>query len=47
MPLGSKCHQNNSSVVCDGCMKYQEVEVDRSVAISKTSNCGGGECGIQ
>ena len=39
---GSKCHQNNSPVVCDGCVKYEEAEVDRLVAILKTNNCGGG-----
>ena len=46
--MGSKCHQNNSPVVCDGYVKYEEVEVDRLVAILKTNNCGGGgPCGIQ
>ena len=50
--MGSKCHQNNSPVVCDGYVKYEEAEVDRSVAILKTNNCGGGDggggpCGIQ
>ena len=39
-----KCHQNNSPVVCDGYVKYEEAEVDRLVAILKTNNCGGG-CG--
>ena len=49
----SKCHQNNSPVVCDGYVKYEEAEVDRLVAILKTKNCGGGGggggglCGIQ
>ena len=32
----SKCHQNNSSVVCDGYVKYEDAEVDRLVAILKT-----------
>ena len=27
---GSKCHQNDSPVVCDGYVKYEEAEVDRS-----------------
>ena len=52
---GSKCHQNNSRVVCDGYVKYEEAEVDKLVAILKTNNCGsggvgsdgGGPCGIQ
>ena len=44
----SKCHQNNSPVVCDGYVKYEEAEVDRLVAILKTNNGGGGgPCGIQ
>ena len=48
----SKCNQNNSPVVCDGCVKYEEAEVDRLVAILKANNCGdrsggGGPCGIQ
>ena len=48
MIWGSKCHQNNSRVVCDGYVKYEEAEVDRLVAILKTNNCGGGgPCGIQ
>ena len=53
MIRGSKCHQKNSSVACDGYVKYEEAEVDRLVAILKTNNCGGGEgdggglCGIQ
>ena len=42
---GSKYHQNNSRVVCDGYVKYEEAEVDRVVsAILKTNNCGGGPC---
>ena len=50
--MGSKCHQNNSPVVCDGYVKYEEAEVERSVAILKTNDCGGGAgggepCGIQ
>ena len=50
---GSKCHRNNSPVVCDGYVKYEEAEVDRlAVAILKTNKCGGeggggGPCGIQ
>ena len=48
MIWGSKCHQNSSPVVCDGCVNYEEGEVDRLVAILKTINCGGGgPCGIQ
>ena len=50
MIWGSKCHQNNSPVVCDGYLKYEEAEVDRLAAILKTNNCGsggGGPCGIQ
>ena len=43
----SKCHQNNSPVVFDGYVKYEEAEIDRLVAILKTNNCGGGPCGIQ
>ena len=39
----SKCHQNDSPVVCDGYVKYEEAEVDRLVAILKTNNCGGAE----
>ena len=46
MIWGSKCHQNNFPVVCDGYVKYEEAEVDRLVAILKTNN-GGGQCGIQ
>ena len=48
--MGSKCHQNNSPVVCDGYVKYEEAEVERLVAILKTNDCGGGAgepCGIQ
>ena len=37
----SKCHQNNSPVVCDGYVNYEEAEVDILVAILKTNNCGG------
>ena len=33
MIWGSKCHQNNSSVVCGAYLKYEEAEVDRLVAI--------------
>ena len=40
MTWGSKCHENNSPVVCDGYVKYDEAEVDRLVAILKTNNCG-------
>ena len=53
MIWGSKCHQNNSPVVCDGYVKYEEAEVDRLVAILKNKNCGDGgggggkSCGIQ
>ena len=47
MIWGSKCHQNNSPVVCNGYLKYEEAEVDRLVAILKTNNCGDGPCGIQ
>ena len=36
MIWGSQCHQNNSPVVCDASVKYEEVEVDRLVAILKT-----------
>ena len=36
MIWGSKCHQNNSQVVCDGCVKYEEAKVDRLLAIWKT-----------
>ena len=41
MIWGSICHQNNSPVVCDGHVKYEEV--DRLVAMLKTNNCGGGQ----
>ena len=52
MILGSKCHQNNSPVVCDDYVRYEEAELDKlvHVAILKTNNCGGGggeACGIQ
>ena len=52
MIWGSKCRKNNSTVVCDSYVKYEEAEVDRLVAILKTNNCGGGgggggPCGIQ
>ena len=44
--------KNNSPVVCDGYVKYEEAKIDRLVAILKTNNCGGGgggggPCGIQ
>ena len=45
-----KMSQNNSPVVCDGYVKYEEGEVDilEHVAILKTNNRGGGgQCGIQ
>ena len=42
MICGSKCHKNNSPVVCDGYVRYEEAEVDTLVAILKTNNCGGG-----
>ena len=42
MIWGSKRHQNNSPVVYDGYVKYEEAAVDRFVAILKTNNCGGG-----
>ena len=51
MIWGSKCHQNDSPVVCDGYVKREEAEVNSLVAISKTIDCGGGggsgPCGIQ
>ena len=48
MTWGSRYHTNNSPVVCDGNVKYEEAEVHRLVAILKTNNCGGGgPCGIQ
>ena len=49
MIWGSKCHENNSPVVCYGYVKYEEAEVDRLVAILKKNNCGGDGrlCGIQ
>ena len=46
MICGSKCHQNNSPVVCDGYVKYKEAEVDRLVVILKTNNCGGPSGGL-
>ena len=42
MIWGSKCHQNNSPVICDGYVKYEEAEADRLLAILKTNNCGVG-----
>ena len=39
MIWGSKYHRNNSPVVCDGCVKYEETEVDRLVATLKINNC--------
>ena len=47
--MGNKMSPNNSPVVCDGYVKFDEAEVDRLVAILKTNNCcgGGGPCGIQ
>ena len=47
MIWGSKCRQNNSTVVCDGYVEYEEAEVNSLVAILKTNHCGGGPCGIQ
>ena len=47
MTRGSKCHQNNSPVVWDGYMNYEEAEIDRLTVILRTNNCGGGPCGIQ
>ena len=41
-----KCHKNNSPVVCDGYVKYEEAEFDRLGAILKTNNCNGRPCGI-
>ena len=37
----SKFNQNNSPVVYDGYVKYEEAEVDRLAATLKTNNCGG------
>ena len=37
----SKCHQNNSPVVCDGYVKFEETEIDRLVAILKTNLAAG------
>ena len=45
--MGIEMSAKQSSVVCDGYVKYEEAEVDRLVAILKTNNCGGGQCGIQ
>ena len=42
MICGSKCHQNNSPVVCDGYVKYEEAEAHRLVDILKTNSGGGG-----
>ena len=50
MIWGSKGHENNCPVVCDGYVKYEKAEVDRLVAIMKTNNFGGGgggQFGIQ
>ena len=47
MIWGSKCHQNNYPVVCDGYVKHEEAEVNSLVVILKTNNCSGGPCGIQ
>ena len=38
MIWGSKCHQNNSPVVCDGYVKYEEEAGNKLVAILKTNN---------
>ena len=40
--MGIKRHQNNSQVVCDGYVKYEEAEADRLIDILKTNTCGGG-----
>ena len=32
MIWGSRCHQNNSSVVSDGYVKYEEAEVEAGAA---------------
>ena len=46
--MGIKMSPENSPVVCDGNVKYEEAEVDRLVAVLKTNSCGGGgPCGIQ
>ena len=37
MKWGSKCHQNNSPVVCDGYVKYEEAEVDKLEAAAKVA----------
>ena len=44
MIIGFKCYQNNSPVVCNNYVKYEED--NRLVAILKTNNCDG-QCGIQ
>ena len=36
----AKCHQNNTAVVCDGYVKYEEAEIHILVAILKISYCG-------
>ena len=36
MVWGYKCHQNNSPVECDGCVKYEEAKIGRLLAIWKT-----------
>ena len=38
MIWGSKCHQNNSPVVCDGYVKHEEAEASSLVAILRTNN---------
>ena len=43
MIWGSKCHQNNSPVVYDGYVKYEEAEVDRLAAILKTNNAAAAD----
>ena len=45
MIWGSKCHQNNSPVVCDGYVKYEEAEVERIVAILKQITAAAAEAG--
>ena len=40
MIWGLKCHQNNSSVVCDGYVKYEEAYVDRLViTVAAMADC--------
>ena len=34
--MGIEMSPNNSPVVCDGCVKYEEAKVDRLLAIWKT-----------